>query len=254
LFCRGTGPTSPSSTEFEGSQEFFDEDLKPMMVKIIRDMKTDPEATIAYWETLPQGTQAMLRTAVELRTAIDGYYAGGGGTTPEAELEARRYLEAYGDATFYSWVAEMGEGTRQSMIRADDALEAAFQRGWAEVDPRGKLLDGTDPVTADPSVVLLAQIDQKATALAVTVSEFSAAGEDDISDASRTYVAVMEDIGAYQKASGADPSTKASLYDVGAAIGPALAVHGEQQDADSLATLASSVELLCQWTSSLVTS
>src|SRR5262249_14942161 len=161
------------------------------------------DEAMAYWQSLPQATRAMLGSSwVPLRTFTEQYFAGGGAATPEAVLDARRYLEAYGDATFYSWVAQLPEDGRQrTLTLGDPDLAAAYQRG-AEADSRGALLDGATPAAADPRAVLGARLDAQAIVIATAVAQFAGNEYDDVAGVAEAYTALMSDVQEYQHCAG----------------------------------------------------
>ena len=102
-----------------------------MAAKMVQMMNDDPAAGVAYWESLTDATRVMVRGAdTNLQPMIDQYYQGGGASSTAAVLEARRYLEASDDNTFYSWVNTL-DTKQQEMIRGEADLEEAYQRGSA---------------------------------------------------------------------------------------------------------------------------
>ena len=254
--CRGVrGQKNPTDNKLEGSTELLDE-MKVEAKRILEWAKTDPGAAMEYWQSLTQPTRVALGTSyIPLRDYATQYFAGGGESTPEAVLEARRYLAAYDEGTFYSWVSQLDENGRQrQLIMADPELAAAYQRGWGIVDPRGALFDGATPQAVEPALALGAQIDEQATGIASAVALFTGSEEDDVHTVAAAYGALMNDVQAYQNSVGQDRlPAAAALYDAGAAVGVALQIHQEQHDADSLAGLVSAVDLMCQWGRSLTT-
>ncbi len=253
--CRGLwgSPTKKQTMTLAGSKD-LDEANEAEAKRILAWAQTEPDAAMAYWESLTQATQTLIASSWNpLMVFTRNYFAGGGESTPAAVLEARRYLEAYGEAAFYSWVVQMEEGGRQrEMILGDRDLAAAFRRGWGEVDPRGALFDGATPTQGDPTAVLTARIDDQATAIATAVSQFSGSEEDDVATVAQAFGGLMSDVQTYQGSVGEDRATAAaSLYAAGADVGTKLAVHQEQHDPESLAELVGAVDLLCQWAKSL---
>ncbi len=256
--CRGVWGDRNATTTMElGGTTELDQENEAEAKRILAWAQTDPDAAMAYWQSLNQATQALVASSWNpLKTFAQQYFAGGGTATPEAVLEARRYLEAYDEGTFYSWVSQMDENGRQrQLILADPDLAAAYQRGWGMVDPRGALLDGAPaPQTVDPAAALGVQIDEQATAIASAVASFTGSEQDDVASVSQAYGALMNDVQAYQNSAGSDRAGAAeSLYNAGAEVGVALHAHAEQHDAESLAALVAAVDLMCQWGRSLTT-
>jgi hypothetical protein len=253
--CRGLygSATSKSTMKLAGSTD-LDVENETEAKRILAWAQTDPDAAMAYWQSLSQASQVLIASSWNpLKNFAEQYFAGGGASTPEAVLEARRYLEAYGNGTFYSWVNEMDEtGRQRQLIMGDADLAAAFQRGWAEVDPRGALFDGTTATTPDPTAQLSVRIDEQAIAIASAVAQFSGSEADDVDAVAQAFSAIMADLESYQRSVGDERApAAASLYAAGADVGSKLALHQEQHDADSLAQLVGAVEILCQWSKSI---
>jgi hypothetical protein len=135
--------TDPAGTDvMEGSTDFMDE-LRDEAARIQAWLASDPQAAIAYWESLTDATKVQLTGVnVGLEEDIAAYYDAGGESTATAVLQARRYLADAGEASFYDWVVGLDD-TQQAFILSTDDLSAAYERErarrnksitWDEVD------------------------------------------------------------------------------------------------------------------------
>lgn len=247
--CRGlSGAQNPATRELDGSTDLLD-DNQAEAKRILDWAKTDQDAAMAYWQSLTQATRVSLASSyVPLRTYAEQYFQGGGEAIPEAVLEARRYLEAYGEETFYEWVRTLDPASRQhQLIMADPEFAEIVNRM-----NRQQLLGDGGGGQADPVAQLTARIDEESVAIATAVSQFQGSEQDDIASVSMTFEALMGDVQQYQaSADEAHASSAASLYAAGAEVGVKLAMHQEQHEAESLAELTQAVDLMCQWSHSL---
>jgi putative adhesin Stv-like protein len=126
----------------EGSTDFMDE-LREEANRIQAWLASDPQAAIAYWESLTDATKVQLTGVnVDLEEDVAAYYDAGGESTPRAVLQARQYLADAGEGSFYDWVAGL-DAKQQEFILGETDLEAAFEREkarrnksitWDEVD------------------------------------------------------------------------------------------------------------------------
>ena len=141
--CRGVaGEDGDTTYEVGGSGDLYDE-LSEESDRIKAWLGSDPEAAIAYWETLTEATRVQLTGIdVELEEQVQAYYDAGGASTPAALVQARQYLADAGEGSFYDWVAGM-DHKQQGMILGEDDLKAAYERErarrnksitWEEVD------------------------------------------------------------------------------------------------------------------------
>jgi hypothetical protein len=138
-----SGDDDAAATDvMEGDTEFMDA-LREEADRIQAWLASDPQAAIAYWESLTDATRVQLTGVnVELEEDVQAYYDAGGASTPAAVLQARRYLADAGEGSFYDWVAGMDD-TQRDMIRSEADLDAAYEREearrnksitWGEVD------------------------------------------------------------------------------------------------------------------------
>jgi hypothetical protein len=127
--CRGvTGEDGDNTRTMEGSTDFYDEYSEEAM-RIAEWGKTDPDAAMAYFQSLPQATQAILKSKVPLATFVDGYFAGGGEAIPAAVVDARNYVESHGDIAFVDY-AEQFDAQQRSMVLAEQDLLEAYWLGY----------------------------------------------------------------------------------------------------------------------------
>lgn len=254
--CRGVmGQKNAATYEMAGDKGGFMKEMTEEAKRIIDWAVYAPDAAREYWQSLTEATRTQLRGAhTGLIKLADEWDKAGAFTTSEAVLGARRYLEAYGDETFYDWLPTI-DPQQRAFILADDGLREVQARvkGRREQAQRDELLAGAPEVDVDPMAALAARIDEQAKAIAQSVSLWAGDDTDDIDTVSLAYQTLMGDVGSFQAgATDGWASSAASLYAAGADLGMALAMHNEQRDAESLQGVTAALDLVCQWSASLV--
>jgi hypothetical protein len=74
-----------------------------------------------------------------LKSWSESYYQGGGASSTAAVLEGRRYLEAYGEETFFTWIESLPTtDKKREMIMDDTDLAAAYATGRQMTAERGR--------------------------------------------------------------------------------------------------------------------
>jgi hypothetical protein len=123
--CRGkAGDDSPSTRTMEGSTDFMDE-LQTESDRILVWARTDPDAAMAYWQSLSEATKVMLTGAdVELDDYVKKYFGDGGAESPAAVIEARNFLETHGDIALVDYVEQFDAKQRSMVLDEQDLLEA----------------------------------------------------------------------------------------------------------------------------------
>src|SRR4051794_6415014 len=217
---------------------------------------TDPAAAMAYWQSLTQATQSMIAATgpgVSFKQFADQYFAAGGAATTEAVLEARRYLEAFGEDTFFDWVWGLDPAGRQrQLILGDQQLGAVFDRKSRE---RLGLPDSPQP--SDDQFVASAQTVRKQTeALATAIDQLTGSVDDSnaVAEIGQLYTAIMTDVQSLQQFAGQDQErlrNAAGADSAGASLGTAIAVYTEAPDEENLATLRTATEAFFAWTAVL---
>jgi hypothetical protein len=261
--CRGVrGQRNPATKTMEGSTEHLEE-WQTEAKRILEWAKTEPDAAMAYYQSLTDATKSILFTSyVPLKTFAEQYFAKGGKAVPEAVLSARRYLEAYDDATFYDW-SKTWDSTQRGVILSDRNLKAAMDRGAAirNAEAREKLLGGREPGTPDESAVLVTGLEQQATALAEAVALLAEkpAEEDtseDLAQLEEATITFMNDADTMQNLAGKPQyahllQSAVGLYNAGADAAEKLELHKESQDEESMEALSTAMGLVAEWAAAL---
>ena len=129
--CRGAMGGPGTATEaMEGSTEFMD-DLGQETLRILEWAQTDPDAAMAYYQSLSEATRVMLNGAnTNLAKWAEDYFAGGGTDTPAGVVEARNFLESHGDVAFVDY-AEQWDDVQRGVVFAEQDLVEAYWVGYA---------------------------------------------------------------------------------------------------------------------------
>ncbi len=127
--CRGlAGGPGGSTFEMEGSREFMDE-MQTEARRILDWAKTDPDAAMAYYQSLSEATKAMLNGAnTNLPKWAEEYFKTGGKDTPFSVVEARNFLTSHGDVAFADY-ADQWDSQQRSVAFAENDLLDAYWRG-----------------------------------------------------------------------------------------------------------------------------
>jgi hypothetical protein len=261
--CRGVrGQQNPATRKMEGSTEALDE-WQAKAREIYNQAQTDPAAAMAYYESLTDATKAILQSSyTPLQRFAEQYFAKGGKSTPAAVLEARRYLEAYGEPTFFDW-SHQWESTQRSFIMSDPDLKAVIQRQQAahDAEMRRRLLGDAEQRPADETLVLVASVEAQAMALAGAVDLLSESPVDEdnseaLSELELGMETFLRDADTLQRMAD-QPGNQyllqpaVGLMTAAADAGVKLELHKESLDEESLASLREAMVLVGEWASDL---
>jgi hypothetical protein len=250
--CRGlSGAKNQATREMDGSTDLLD-DNQAEAKRILDWAQTDGDAAMAYWQSLTQATRVSLSSSyTPLQRYAEQYFQTGGEAIPEAVLEAQRYLEAYGEETFFDWVWTMDPAGRQrQLILHDDQLGAVFER-----QSRTRLgLPETPLAGPDQFLDSARLLEQQVHTLATAVDQLTGSEDDSnaVSEIGELYSVIMTELQTAQTLAGQIQDRL--QYAVGAAsaganLGPAIAVYGESPDEENLAGLRSGTVNLLEWIS-----
>lgn len=250
--CRGVwGQKNAATRELDGSTELLDENTEEAR-RLLAWKDTDPAAAMAYWQSLTQATRTMIAATgpgVAFRQFAEQYFAGGGASTTEAVLEARRYLDAYGEDTFFDWVWAMDPAGRQrQLILGNQQLGALFER-----KSRERLgLPGTHQPSDDQFIATAQTVRKQTETLATAIDLLTGSSDDSnaVSEIGQLYTAIMTDVQSLQQLAGQDQErarNAAGADSTGGSLGQAIAIYSENPDEENLATLRSATEAFFAW-------
>jgi hypothetical protein len=246
--CRGVlGETGESTRTMEGDTEFVDENKKEGE-RILTWAQAEPEAAMEYWQSLTDITRVMIGSNyVPVRTFAENYFKGGGESTPAAVLEARRYLEAQGEDSFFDW-SQQWDTKRRGIIETDSDLRSLLERltrarlglSGGSGGTGGTGGSGGSGGSGDEMAKQVETVKSQATNLTQAASGLSEDGGGDLSGLTTAFSTFMQDVQALQKMAATAGATEVeraavSLQEAGAEAGRKTAVFQESPGEESLA-------------------
>ncbi len=261
--CRGVrGQQNQATREMEGSEEALTE-WQTEAQRILTWAKTEPDAAMAYYQSLTDATKSILHSSnTNLKKFAEQYFAGGGNAVPEAVLQARRYLEAYGEPTFYDWSKQWTTEQRE-VILAGEGLMNAWLKGKQVRDQEAwQAFQAENPhAAADESAVLVTGLQDQSVAIAESVAQLQQIPvaehtDDELAQLETAVVTFMTDAQSVQSLAGSPRyahllQSAIGVYDAGADAGVKLELHKEARDDESLLQLVDAWELVAQWVAAL---
>jgi len=249
--CRGVwGKKNAATQDLAGSTDLNDEN-EAEGARLLALKDTKPDEAMRYWASMTQATRMLIAATGSGYAFQQWTEQYGGSSTPEAVLEARRYLEAYGEETFFDWVWAMDPAGRQrQMILHDDQLGAVFER-----QSRARLGLPETPVAGPDQFIESARLVQQQVQTMATAVDQLTGSEDDsnaISEIGELYGVIMAELQTAQALAGQIQDRlqcAVGAESAGANLGPAIAVYGESPDEENLALLRSGTVNLLEWIS-----
>ncbi len=275
--CRGVqGQQNPGTARLgapqvddtgHDSSEDFTAERRAEAQRLLTLGRTDPAAAIKQIESLSEPTRQMLFSIQQLKDFVEDYYKKGGAATPEAVLEARRALEALGEASFADHVDKY-DLKQKEMVLADPDLKAAYQRSdekriqdrlkQRELDRERLGLIERQRTIREEAQHQIDTLEKQAAEIGIAVSSLSSteANSNSIAELTVAFTALMSTIEVIQniarnKKLDTVTAQAAAVYQDGADTGVSLSIYSEGPDTENLSKLKAIVEKMIQSTGTL---